>query len=87
MPRRTMIEGIGRGIGRAAIHEFAHLLLGGAPIHGTRDGASYEMKFARDISDEVMMLDGGKIIEAGPPEQIFTEPAHERTRKFLSSVL
>jgi polar amino acid transport system ATP-binding protein len=48
---------------------------------------THEMKFARDISNEVMMLDGGKIIEAGPPEQIFTEPAHERTRKFLSSVL
>ncbi len=47
---------------------------------------THEMSFARDISDEVMMFDGGKIIEAGPPAQIFGEPAHERTRKFLSSV-
>lgn len=48
---------------------------------------THEMKFARDISDEVMMFDGGKIIEAGPPDKIFTEPDHDRTRKFLSSVL
>ncbi len=48
---------------------------------------THEMKFARDISDQVMMFDGGKIIEAGPPEKIFTEPDNERTRKFLSSVL
>ncbi len=48
---------------------------------------THEMKFARDISDVVMMFDGGKIVEAGPPEKIFTAPENERTRKFLSSVL
>ena len=48
---------------------------------------THEMKFARDISDEVMMFDGGKIIESGPPEKIFTAPENERTRKFLSTVL
>ena len=48
---------------------------------------THEMKFARDISDEVLMFDAGKIVEAGPPEKIFTAPEHERTRKFLSTVL
>jgi polar amino acid transport system ATP-binding protein len=48
---------------------------------------THEMKFARDISDEVMMFDAGKIIEAGPPEKIFSAPENERTRKFLGSVL
>jgi polar amino acid transport system ATP-binding protein len=48
---------------------------------------THEMKFARDISHEVMMFDGGKIIESGPPEQVFTAPENERTRKFLSTVL
>jgi polar amino acid transport system ATP-binding protein len=48
---------------------------------------THEMKFARDISDEVMMFDAGKIVEAGPPEKIFSAPENERTRKFLSSVL
>ncbi|MFD0315226.1 ectoine/hydroxyectoine ABC transporter ATP-binding protein EhuA [Streptomyces flavalbus] len=48
---------------------------------------THEMNFARDISDRVMMFDSGKIIESGPPERIFGEPEHERTRAFLSAVL
>src|SRR5207237_10345185 len=48
---------------------------------------THEMRFARDSSDRVVMFDHGKIIEAGPPELIFTNPAHERTRGFLKAVL
>ncbi|WP_432073627.1 ectoine/hydroxyectoine ABC transporter ATP-binding protein EhuA [Streptomyces wuyuanensis] len=48
---------------------------------------THEMNFARDISDEVLMFDAGKVIESGPPEKIFSEPEHERTREFLGAVL
>ncbi len=48
---------------------------------------THEMKFARDIADRVLFFDQGAIVEAGPPEQIFTEPRHERTREFLATVL
>nr|WP_031063078.1 ectoine/hydroxyectoine ABC transporter ATP-binding protein EhuA [Streptomyces ochraceiscleroticus] len=48
---------------------------------------THEMNFARDISDDVLMFDSGRVIESGPPEKIFTEPEHERTREFLSAVL
>jgi polar amino acid transport system ATP-binding protein len=48
---------------------------------------THEMNFARDISDQVLMFDSGRIIESGPPERIFSEPAKERTREFLSAVL
>ncbi|WFB11768.1 ectoine/hydroxyectoine ABC transporter ATP-binding protein EhuA [Streptomyces sp. LX-29] len=48
---------------------------------------THEMSFARDISDEVLMFDAGRVIESGPPERIFSEPEHERTREFLSAVL
>ncbi|KES07085.1 amino acid ABC transporter ATP-binding protein [Streptomyces toyocaensis] len=48
---------------------------------------THEMNFARDISDQVLMFDSGRIIEAGPPEKIFSEPEHDRTREFLSAVL
>ncbi|MFD3583386.1 ectoine/hydroxyectoine ABC transporter ATP-binding protein EhuA [Streptomyces sp. NPDC058683] len=48
---------------------------------------THEMNFARDISDQVLMFDSGRIIEAGPPARIFSEPEHERTREFLSAVL
>ncbi|MEU1461118.1 ectoine/hydroxyectoine ABC transporter ATP-binding protein EhuA [Streptomyces sp. NPDC005727] len=48
---------------------------------------THEMNFARDISDQVLMFDAGRVIEAGPPEQIFGDPEQERTREFLSAVL
>jgi polar amino acid transport system ATP-binding protein len=48
---------------------------------------THEMNFARDISDQVLMFDSGRVIEAGPPEQIFGSPEQERTREFVSAVL
>lgn len=45
---------------------------------------SHEMAFARDAADRVIFMDGGHIIEQGPPAQIFGAPQHERTRAFLS---
>ncbi|MGW7254983.1 ectoine/hydroxyectoine ABC transporter ATP-binding protein EhuA [Streptomyces sp. NPDC054834] len=48
---------------------------------------THEMGFARDISDQVLMFDGGRVIESGPPERIFGDPEKERTREFLSAVL
>ena len=48
--------------------------------------ATHEMNFAREISDQVCMLDAGTIIEQGPPQQIFGSPKNERTRQFLQRV-
>ncbi|WP_306320376.1 MULTISPECIES: ectoine/hydroxyectoine ABC transporter ATP-binding protein EhuA [unclassified Streptomyces] len=48
---------------------------------------THEMNFARDISDQVLMFDSGRIIESGSPEKIFSEPEHARTQEFLSAVL
>lgn len=48
---------------------------------------THEMNFARDISDQVLMFDSGHVIESGPPERIFGDPEHERTREFLGAVL
>ena len=41
----------------------------------------------RDVSHKVMMFDGGRVVEEGHPETIFTAPEHERTQKFLGAVL
>ncbi|MQY03114.1 amino acid ABC transporter ATP-binding protein [Actinomadura macrotermitis] len=49
--------------------------------------ATHEMGFARDIADTVCFLDQGVLLERGPAEQIFTEPAEPRTREFLQRVL
>src|SRR4051812_28636944 len=48
---------------------------------------THEMHFARDVSDRVMMFDKGKIVEQGPPSQIFDAPEHRRTQNFLSAIL
>lgn len=49
--------------------------------------ATHEMGFARELADKVCFLDQGRILEEGPPEQIFDTPKEERTRAFLSRVL
>jgi polar amino acid transport system ATP-binding protein len=48
---------------------------------------THEMRFAREISDRVLVMDHGAIIEEGPPGRIFTNPTEERTRSFLEAVL
>jgi polar amino acid transport system ATP-binding protein len=48
---------------------------------------THEMHFARDVSDRVMVMAEGGVLEIGPSEQIMTAPAHERTKKFLRAVL
>lgn len=49
--------------------------------------ATHEMGFARDTSDVVCVLDGGHIIEQGPPSQVFTAPQSERAQEFLQSII
>ena len=48
---------------------------------------THQMRFAREIADRVVFLEGGRIAEEGRPEEIFTEPKRARTREFLRSVL
>ncbi len=48
---------------------------------------THEMDFAREVGDVVVVMDGGVIIESGPPETIFTNPVEDRTRLFLQAVL
>jgi len=49
--------------------------------------ATHEMGFARDIASRVVFLDGGRILEQGPPRQIFSEPREARTRQFLTRII
>jgi polar amino acid transport system ATP-binding protein len=48
---------------------------------------THEMGFAREVADRVIFLDGGAVVEEGSPKQIFFEPQHARTRRFLSVIL
>ncbi len=49
--------------------------------------ATHEMGFARQVADRVCFLDGGVLVESGPPEQVLTRPSQDRTRQFLRRVI
>jgi ABC-type histidine transport system ATPase subunit len=46
--------------------------------------ATHEMAFARDVAHRVVFLDAGRILEQGPPAEVFSDPREERTREFLA---
>jgi polar amino acid transport system ATP-binding protein len=48
---------------------------------------THEMRFARDVSDRVIMFDQGQVVEEGTPERLFTEPSQPRTQEFLKAVI
>ena len=56
-----------------------------ADEHMTMVIVTHEMPFARAVSDRVVFLDGGVIVEQGSPEQVFENPQQERTKEFLQS--
>jgi polar amino acid transport system ATP-binding protein len=57
-----------------------------------RDGmtmivVTHEIGFAREVADTVVFMDGGVVVESGPPAEVLGNPRHERTQAFLSKVL
>jgi polar amino acid transport system ATP-binding protein len=57
-----------------------------------RDGmtmivVTHEMGFAREVGDKVVFMDEGVVVEEGPPNEVFSNPKHQRTRTFLSRIL
>jgi polar amino acid transport system ATP-binding protein len=56
-----------------------------------RDGmtmvvVSHELRFAHHVASSILMMDEGRVIEEAPPEQFFSSPSHERTKRFLALV-
>lgn len=48
---------------------------------------THEMHFAQDVANKVIFMDGGKVVEEGTPDEIFSRPKEERTRQFLRRIL
>jgi polar amino acid transport system ATP-binding protein len=48
---------------------------------------THELGFAREVADHVVFLDGGRLVEQGPPSQVIDDPTHPRTREFVGKVL
>jgi polar amino acid transport system ATP-binding protein len=45
---------------------------------------THEMSFAREVADTVVFMDGGVVVEAGPPKDVINNPQHSRTQAFLT---
>lgn len=48
---------------------------------------THEIGFAREVADRIIFMESGKILEVAPPERLFSQPSHSRTREFLAKVL
>ena len=48
---------------------------------------THEIGFAREVADRVVFMDGGVVVEQGPPRQVLNDPQHPRTRGFLAKVI
>ena len=58
-----------------------------AQNHMTMIIVTHEMQFAKEVSDHIVFMEQGVIVEEGTPEEIFTAPKTERLQSFLSKVL
>lgn len=63
--------------------EVLKVIRGLADQHTTMIIVTHEMKFARDVADQVIFMDHGVVVEEGPPEEVFGNPKQERTKQFL----
>ena len=69
------------------IKEVLDVMVGLAHDGMTMVVVTHEMEFARQVAHRMIFLDDGRIVESGPPQQIFTNPQHDRTKLFLSQIL
>ena len=69
------------------INEVLEVMLQLAKKGMTMVVVTHEMRFARQVGDRVIFMDDGCILEESPPEILFTKPKHERTQKFLKSIM
>jgi polar amino acid transport system ATP-binding protein len=86
-PRLLLLDEITSALDPVLIAEVLDLLRDLAHSGMTMLIATHEMSFARDVSNRVCFLDAGRILEEGPPAQIFRAPREERTKAFLQRVI
>jgi polar amino acid transport system ATP-binding protein len=86
-PELMLLDEITSALDPQLVSEVLQLVRGLTEVGMTMIIATHEMGFAREVATKVCFLDGGRILEEGTPEQIFTNPKEPRTRSFLTRVL
>ncbi len=82
-PDLLLLDEVTSALDPELVGEVLEVIRGLAETGMTMVIATHEMAFARDVADRVCFLHEGRILEEGPPQQIFTAPREERTRRFL----
>jgi polar amino acid transport system ATP-binding protein len=86
-PDLMLLDEVTSALDPELVGEVLNVIRGLAEAGMTMLIATHEMGFAREIADSVCFLDGGVILEQGPPEQMFSEPHEARTRQFLQRIV
>jgi polar amino acid transport system ATP-binding protein len=86
-PTLMLLDEITSALDPQLVSEVLQLVRGLSEVGMTMIIATHEMSFAREVANKICFLDAGRILEEGPPAQIFGEPREPRTREFLARVL
>jgi polar amino acid transport system ATP-binding protein len=86
-PKLMLLDEITSALDPQLVSEVLQLVRGLREVGMTMIIATHEMSFAREVASKICFLDAGRILEEGPPTQIFGEPREARTREFLGRVL
>ncbi len=86
-PRLLLLDEVTSALDPELVGEVLTMIRGLKADGMTMVLATHEMGFAREVADRICFLDGGRVIEQGPPEQVFGEPAQPRTRQFLRRII
>ena len=86
-PRALLLDEVTSALDPELVGEVLGVIRGLKEEGMTMIIATHEMGFARDVADQVCFLEGGRILERGEPERIFSSPEREETRRFLARVL
>lgn len=86
-PRLVLFDEPTSALDPELVNEVLDVIRGLARTGTTLIVVTHEMGFARDVADTVVFMDQGRIVESGPPAQLFGNPQQERTRAFLSKVI
>lgn len=86
-PRLLLLDEVTSALDPELVAEVLDLVRGLAHQGMTMLIATHEMGFARDVANSVCFLEGGVIVEAGPPERILGDPTEPATRRFLQRIV
>ena len=82
-PKVLLLDEVTSALDPELVGEVLDLIRELAAEHMTMIMATHEMRLVREIADKVCFLDGGRIVEEGPPSQVIDAPLHDRTRRFV----